>query len=435
MNTRTYKSTSQDYVDPSDKLFAEITLIAKHIPGIHFNGRTTNTPFAKESAVWSLYHEGTAVEIHVPMSGLKDHHAMWYLVLRNRKSHRIDAADVLNKSTNAQDLLNALRTVDWKGLALKADAEEEAGKAHAYNNAQQLTPEAEAVVNQAKKHGYELEPGHVGMSWREMKNEPFKLTIMPDGSWYHETRQGDIHTNKWKADTRRFDKKNNGPEKLEIWLKTKRKSGEAAFSVHDEINAVVKVLGHFGFKPEEKNGNRHVWVNPVAGLKVDFGPNKFRGALKKDDEIYWMIRAMMVRNATNTGYAPQIDLEKKIGKESMSGHDAEKLKHVLEKLTTKAEVGFDKVVAVLRKYGFFPDPHTVERPTHNMEYFNTKGKKYYAAVSPKTGQWMLYIRFESGISDMMSKHGVTADELDMVLKKIAAMPHDPINTGASRSKA
>lgn len=419
-------------VDPSDKMFIEIKLIADHIPGIKFHDRTTNTPFAKESAVWHLYHEGVAIEIHVPMTGPKDHHIMWYLVHRDKNKYRIDADDTIAKSTNAQDLLNALRTVDWKGLKLKAEAEEEQKKVQAYNTAQQMTPEMQAVVDLAIKHGYELEPGHVGMSWRQLRSEPFQLTVMQDGSWYHETRQGDIHTKKWKADTRRWDKKNIGPDKLDTWLKTKRSSGEKPFSVHEEINKIVKVLSHFGFKPEEKTGNQHTWINPVAGYKVQFGPNKFRGALNKNDSVFWMIRAIMVRNAANNGYQYQHDLKAQVGEDNTHGTDAVKLQHVLEKIVTKAEVGFDKVVAVLTKYGFYPDAKAVERPTHNMEYFNTKGGKYYAAVGPKTGEWILYMRMSFG-HDMMDKQGTTADELEMILKRLKALPHDPINTGGKKA--
>ena len=425
--------SSSSPVHPADKLFADLTLILKHVPGMRSGDRmksgTTYKYFGSDVVVWGLSHNGVVVMVVLPMNGERERPTHWYLVLGDvGKPGGYQEEDVLAKSTNPQDVLNAIRSVDWNGIKKKRDQDRIDSENAAYNNAQQLTHEAQQVVDIATKHGYVLKPASTGMTYREMVSEPYRLTIGPDGAWWHETRQGPVSTNKWKYDTKRFDQKNKGPVALDKWIKTKRKSGEANFSVHDEVNKVVKILTHFGFKPWEKQGNQHIWGNPVEQIRVTFGPNKMRGALAKDDEIWWMITAEYVRkDGPGGGMRPAHDIKGMLG-DAAHGKDAQALERSLSKLMKAAEMGFDKVVAVLSKYDFKPDNHIVDRPDHTKEYFNSPGGKYFVMVDPKTGRWnvMKHWSIGSGPNKVWGvKDGHTADELDKVLSNIKGKLNDP----------
>lgn len=413
-------------VHPADKLFVELNLIMSHVPGARHGGKgermrsgVTYHAFGAEVIVWGVSHEGTFVLVVLPINGEKEHPTMWYLVHADAggRPGGYTMDDVLSKSTNAQDVLNALRSVDWKGLKLKREAERKEKEDAAYNNSQKLTVEAEAVVKVAEKHGYVLQPAHTGMSYRYMYAEPYRLVIGPDGAWWHETRQGSVATDKWKYDTKRFDQKNKGGLALEKWITTKRKSGEAAFSVHDEVNKIAKVLTHFGFKPTEKRGNQHVWTNQVSGFDVTFGPNKMSGALKKTDDIWWMIGAVWIRKPEGGGMQPMHDVKSLLG-DAKSGHTAEALETVLNKLMKRAEIGFDKVVAVCAKYGLSPNNKIAQRPDHTKEYFAAASGNYWVVVNPKNGKWDLVKKLSFGDGQMVSKSGHTADELDQVLARV-----------------
>jgi hypothetical protein len=422
---------------PADRLFVEINTIMSHVPGARHNGKgdrmrsgTTYAQFGSEVVVWGVSHDGTFVLVVLPIQGEKERPIMWYLVHADPTGRPggYSKDDVLAKSTNAQDLIGALRSVDWKGLKVKRDAEQREKEQKAYNNAQKLTPEAEAVVRVAEKHGYVLKPASTGESYREMVSDPYRLIVGPDGAWWHETRQGGSVSNKWKLDTKRFDQKNKGPQAFEKWVTTKRKSGEAAFSVHDEINKMVKVLTSFGFRPFDKQGNQHIWSNTVEMLRVTFGPNKMRGAMKKDDEVWWMITAEFVRkDSAGGGMRPAHDIKALLGDKS-HGKDSESLERSLSVLMKKAEMGFDKIVNMLSQFEFRPNDKVVDRPDPTKEYFSSKGGKYFAVVDPKTGRWSLQKHWNMGMgsaSTLTLKDGHTAEELLKALNQFKAKFNEP----------
>lgn len=430
------KRTSQASAHPADQLFIDINLIAKHIPGMRPKGEIHKgnhkfSAFGTEVVVWGLSHNGVLIILLLPMVGETEHPTMWYLLV-NHFNGPATKDDVIAKSTNAQDIFNAIRSVDWAGIKAKQEQDQKDKENLAYNNAQKLTPEAQAIVNVGEKYGYVLKANAHLSSWREMFNEPYRIEVGPDGQWTHATRQGDVATGKWKYDTRRFDQKNKGPQTLEKWITTKRKSGEAAFSKHDEINKVVKVLSHYGFKPEDKHGNQHVWTNRTTGFQVTFGPNKLRGAITKTDEIWWMIAGVWVRKATpGGGMQQQHDVKSILGDKS-HGNTAEELEDSLSKLMKRAEIGFDKVLVVLQKFEFVPGSEGIERPDNLQEYFVSKGKRYYVSVNPKNGKWSIIKSLRGnglpGLQSMVSKSGHTADELDHELTRLKGLPHDPLNS-------
>lgn len=423
---------------PTDQMFNDLNVIMNHIPGARNQGKgdrmragITYSMFGTEVVIWSVSHEGTMVIVVLPVQGEKEKPVMWYLVHADPSGRPggYTKDDVLSKGTNPQDVIPALRAVNWKGLKVQRDNEQRDKEQKAYNTAQQLTAEAEAVVKAALKLGYVLKPAYTGQTYREMSSEPFRLTIGPDGAWWHETRQGSSVADKWKYDTKRFDQKNKGPQAFEKWVATKRRSGEADFSVHQEVNKMVKVLTSFGFRPFDKQGNQHIWVNTVEQIRVTFGPSKIRGAMKKDDEVWWMITAEWVRKDTpGGGMRPAHDIKSLLG-DRAHGKDAGTLEQSLDVLMKKAEMGFDKIVNILSQFEFRPDDHVLERPDPTKEYFNSKGGKYFVVVDPKTGRWSFQKHLSFGGKDntIAIKDGHTTEELLKVLNMIKSKLNDSKN--------
>lgn len=427
------QTTNTGSAHPSDILYSQLSLIAKNIPGMDTGRRDAYRgfdAFGKSCMVWTLHREIT-VYLVLPMNGEVEKPTHWYIVSRKPSSdyspYTLNSEYVLAKSTNAQDVINAFRTIDYKGLAKKQEQAKIEKENAAYNAAQQITKEQQDVIDVAVKSGYKLKPAYVGSSYRELLDEPFRLLVFNDGSWSHATRQGPISSNKWKSDTKQFDKKNNGPASLDKWLKTKRKSGEAAYSVNAELNKMVKVLTEYGFSLLEKRGNQHEWINKTSGFAVTVGPSKLRGAMTKTDEVWYHVRSTFdPNNLRNLIH----NVKQMIGDKYM-GKNAEELESALEKLMKKAEIGFDKVVAVLKKFGFTPNEHFMSRNKMDMskEYFLSKGEYYYAVVDPKNGAWSIQRElFIGGGRPMIdAKNGHTADDLNALLTRLQKIHGDPLN--------